>query len=101
MHRDPEPGSEFLPPEHPEVLDFLGRDAASGFAKLDAELVRVLEDLIDVLIARQVIRITDLPAEAQNKLFARKNFRERRSSHALRLYGDSEDGILPTGLVEL
>lgn len=98
LHRDPQPGSELLPADHPAVLDFLARDDA-GFARLDAGLVRVLEDLIDVLIARQVIRISDLPAEAQSKLFARKSFRERRSGQALRLFGDdADDGVVPTEL---
>jgi hypothetical protein len=64
-------------------------DGGDGFAKLDADFVRVIEDVIDTLIARHVINITDLPAEAQAKLFARKSFRERAGRNALDLFGDS------------
>lgn len=62
-----------------------------GFARLDADFVRVLEDVIDTLIARHVINITDLPDQAQAKLFARKSFRERVGRNALRLYDESGD----------
>ena len=99
LHRNPEAGAEFLPPDHPEVQAFVGAGNApqSEFAKLDADVVRVLEDLIDVLIARQVLRITDLPVQAQEKLYARKSFRDRKPAQALRLYGDEDDdGILST-----
>jgi hypothetical protein len=64
--------------------------AADGdFARLDADFVRVLEDVIDTLIARNVINITDLPDQAQAKLFARKSYRDRVGRNALHLYGDS------------
>ena len=59
-----------------------------GFARLDADFVRVLEDVIDTLIARHVINITDLPDQAQAKLFARKSFRERAGRNALSLFAD-------------
>jgi len=59
-----------------------------GFARLDADFVRVLEDVIDTLIARNVLNITDLPDQAQAKLFARKSFRERAGCNALKLFGD-------------
>jgi hypothetical protein len=65
--------------------------AAGGdaFARLDADFVRVLEDVIDTLIARHIINITDLPDQAQARLFARKSFRERAGRNALRLFEDS------------
>lgn len=88
LHREPVPGGEALPPDHPEVVAFLGQDRdQQRFAALDADLVRVLEDLIDALIRRNVINITDLPPEAQAKLFDRKHFREGMQAHALSLFG--------------
>jgi len=63
--------------------------SGDGFGRLDADFVRVLEDVIDTLIARNVINITDLPDQAQAKLFARKSFRERLGLNALRLFEDS------------
>ena len=59
-----------------------------GFARLDADFVRVIEDVVDTLIARNVINITDLPDQAQAKLFARKSFRERSGRNALKLFDD-------------
>ena len=44
------------------------------------------EDVIDTLIVRHVINITDLPDQAQAKLFARKSFRERVSKSSLQLF---------------
>lgn len=53
------------------------RKAAESFSGLDADFIRVVEDLIDVLITKGVIRITDLPPGAQRKLTARKDLRGR------------------------
>ncbi|MEY4765143.1 MAG: hypothetical protein RI907_1816 [Pseudomonadota bacterium] len=90
LHKEPVPGAEALPFTHPDVQQFLGEDREQRqFASLDAGLVRVLEDLIDALIRRNVICITDLPMEAQLKLFDRKHFREGVRDHALDLYDGS------------
>jgi hypothetical protein len=87
LHRDPVVGAQVLPEDHPEVRQFVGMDAESQqFAALDASFLRVLEDLIDALIRRNVLCITDLPMEAQLKLFDRKHFREGRSAHSLDLF---------------
>lgn len=82
--------SEFLDDRHPDVQAFLG-DADGGFTRLDADFVRVIEDLVDVLLSKNILNITDLPAEAQAKLFARKSFREKASKNSLRLF-DSDFG---------
>jgi hypothetical protein len=113
LHRDARAGAQWLPPNHPELQRFLGAaaparpaaegdapdEAEAGFASLDAGLIRVVEDLVDVLVARNVINITDLPPEAQHKLFARKNFRERFQRNALQLFEAPEHllvGAAPT-----
>ncbi len=44
---------------------------------LDVEFIRVLEDLIDALLANGTIRLTDLPPEAIRKLSQRKRARQR------------------------
>ena len=62
------------------------------FSRLDADFVRVIEDVIDTLITRNIFNITDLPAEAQAKLFARKSFRERISQSSLRLFEATDFG---------
>jgi hypothetical protein len=92
LHRHAEAGtSEFLPDDHPHVRSFLALPAgeSEGFARLDADFVRVLEDVIDTLVSKNLINITDLPPEAQAKLFSRKSFRERTSQNSLRLFGEA------------
>jgi hypothetical protein len=87
LHRDPVVGAQTAQPDDPDVLRFLDQDAEQQrFAHLDAGLVRVLEDLIDALIRRNVLNITDLPMEAQHKLFDRKHFRDGMHGHALDLF---------------
>lgn len=44
---------------------------------LDADFIRVLEDLIDALLANGTLRLTDLPPLALEKLNQRKQVRER------------------------
>jgi hypothetical protein len=89
VHRQPVPGADFIAADSRELRQLLGHNGAGrpgdAFASLDAGLIRVLEDLVDVLVARNVINITDLPGEAQHKLFARKNFRDRFGRNALDL----------------
>jgi hypothetical protein len=93
LHRAGEPGAEFLPDDHLEVQAFVGNsgEAKEDFSRLDADFVRVIEDVIDTLIVKNVINITDLPEQAQAKLFARKSFRERVSKSSLRLFGQPTD----------
>lgn len=68
---------EWLPGHHPAVLSFLGDGNETGFAVLDTELIRVIEDLTDTLISKGLLRLTDLPHSAQVKQLSRKGFRER------------------------
>ena len=93
LHREPVEGSEHLSLSDPAVQAFLRADGARGFAELDAGLVRVLEDLIDALIRLNVLRITDLPLEAQTKLFERKHFREGLQTRALQLFAPDDNGV--------
>lgn len=58
----------------------------------DLPMVRVLDDLIDVLVSRGVIRFTDFPDEAQRKLVERRSLREKLDS--LKLFGDDIDELL-------
>jgi hypothetical protein len=95
LHRQADPGaSEYLNDDHPEVQSFIGgrEGPPENFARLDADFVRVLEDVIDTLVSKNLINITDLPPEAQAKLFSRKSFRERSSQNSLRLFGETSFG---------
>jgi hypothetical protein len=89
-----EPGfDETLADDAPEVQAFLTRfqsQPPKGLAESDLEMVRVLEDLVSLLIERNVIRFTDLPTAAQTKLLSR---RELRGQHqGINLLSD-EDNI--------
>ncbi|GGH52707.1 hypothetical protein GCM10010975_07580 [Comamonas phosphati] len=44
---------------------------------LDTDFIRVLEDLIDALLANGTLRLTDLPPQALEKLQQRKHVRQR------------------------
>ena len=77
---------EEIPADHPELRHFLGGEPGESFSALDAGFIRVLEDLIDALIAKGVLRVTDLPHEAQRKLSDRKGLRNRMKG-ALDLLG--------------
>lgn len=70
-----------------------GVNAADELIQSDADMVRVLEDLIDVLIDRGVIQFTDLPKPAQAKLLQRKETRATLSNR-LDLIGDDEAGLI-------
>jgi hypothetical protein len=89
LHREAEAGAvEFVADDAPEVRAFIDQLDPQAFSQLDADFVRVLEDVIDVLVARHVINLTDLPAQAQSKLFARRSHRHSTSLSRLNLLGD-------------
>ena len=95
LHREDPGDAEFLGDDHSDVQAFVGNAGAAGpdgFNRLDADFVRVIEDVIDTLIVRNILNITDLPEQAQAKLFARKSFRERVSKSSLRLFESSGFG---------
>ena len=71
-----------------EVIKFLGsEDKLDSWIKLlslsDISIIRVLEDLIDLLVRKNVIMLTELPEEARDKLRERKRVRERMESDQL------------------
>lgn len=81
VEREPFAGvTENLSVESPELLAWLTAREEMNERLLrlkgsDLELVRVLEDLVDVLVTRRVILYTDLPLVAQEKLHRRAEVR--------------------------
>lgn len=72
--------AEELPADAPELVAFLATEDGDHpnqqhLTATDLEMVRVIEDLIDVLIDRGVITFTDLPDAAQKKLSKRQSLR--------------------------
>ncbi len=71
--------SETLPADHPEILawqDTVVEKRLQQLRQSDMDMIRVLDDLIQVLTQKGVIRVTDLPAAAQAKLMDRSQARE-------------------------
>lgn len=90
LHRHADGASaEWLAHDDAQVIGFLGQSPAAGFDQLDADFIRVLEDLIDALIRQRVINITDLPPAAQRKLYSRKDHRAPTALTELNLLGDA------------
>lgn len=81
--------------ESPELEIYLQQleEAGEQIAGTDKPLVRVLEDLIDLLIDREVIRFTDFPQVAQGKLMARRQLRAALNP-GLDLLDDGEKPII-------
>jgi len=67
-------------------------DTKADLARMDVDFIRVLEDLIDILVAKGVINLTDLPPQALDKLSQRRRVR-RRLRDALDLI-EGDDDIL-------
>ncbi len=44
--------------------------------KLDLDMVRVIEDMVDLMIEKRLILFTDLPQPVQNKLLFKRSLRE-------------------------
>jgi len=64
--------NEALPNDSPEAQAWF----AKKLQQSDLDMIRVLEDLIEVLTSKGVISITDLPASAQAKLLSRSSARQ-------------------------
>ena len=59
---------------NPEVQRYL-EVAMKQLSPSDTETIRVIEDLVDLLIEKKLILLTDLPAAAQKKLSERRQIR--------------------------
>ena len=49
----------------------------------DLGIIRILEDLVDLLVAKNLIMYTDLPEDAQKKIRERKKVREKMETESL------------------
>lgn len=60
-------------------INFLEHALAEGdaFRESDIHLARVLEDVITLLVERNIIRFTDLPEQAQKRLNQRQSMRHK------------------------
>ena len=77
----PSEDTEHLAASHPDVIAFLNLNSSEEqslqfLTSSDYELVRVLEDLIELLIEKNVVLFTELPFAAQHKLVQRRRARQ-------------------------
>ena len=81
------------PADRAEVIAFIAGLSPRKAALLDSDLslIRALEDLIDVLIQKEILRFTDFPESVQAKLLARRTL--RGSLKSLQLL-DEDHGII-------
>ena len=86
--------SEELAVDSPELRAFIEDLGGENkvFESSDMKMIRAIEDVIDLLITKNVICITDLPAAVQSKLMERRSL--RHSLNALNLIGEDEQGLI-------
>ncbi|SDB34074.1 hypothetical protein SAMN05660653_01640 [Desulfonatronum thiosulfatophilum] len=89
IHNAPKPNVDEVKHDvDDELLEFLHRTTHVDTRKLllslsDMGMIRLVEDLIDLLINKNVILYTELPEYAQEKIRKRKLLRETVSSQTL------------------
>ncbi|MFK3776383.1 MULTISPECIES: tryptophan synthase subunit beta [Pseudomonas] len=90
--------NELLPADHAEIQDWFADDLVENSLKQlkqsDLDMIRVLEDLIEVLTEKGVISITDLPAGAQAKLLNRSTARRALGSLNNLIEEDEGGGLI-------
>lgn len=92
-------GAEMVSPNDQELTAFLQTDSPESRAQRelmesDMGLIRVIEDLIDVLIERGTIMFTDFPEPVQKKLLARRGLR-KEFSYVDDLFNAEDGDFLP------
>ena len=70
---------QFIEDDDQQYLSFLEQELKkhAAFRESDIQLARVLEDLINILIERNLIRFTDFPTAAQKRLNDRQSMRSK------------------------
>lgn len=89
--------TEELSSDSAELVAFMahrpdGKEVRAGLVLSDTELIRVIEDLIEVLIRKQLILPTDLPSPALDKITHRRKLRDRLTE-LVELVGNERDEI--------
>jgi hypothetical protein len=71
-----------------EILDYLIKTVSADSRKLllalsDMGIIRLVEDLVDLLIKKNIICYTELPEQAQKKIQERRRLRETKIPQTL------------------
>lgn len=76
----------FLAPDEPEVIQFLSHPEIGSDQRIQSEfelfaadlkMIRVVEDLIDLLTQKGIIMFSELPSAVQEKIICKKTVREQ------------------------
>jgi len=93
---------EYLPVSHPDIVEFFGVDTpkvegykAEGNARValqnsDTEIARVTEDLVHLLVKKNIILFTELPEIVQEKLITRERLRTKLNTPEHTIISDDE-----------
>ena len=85
--------TEALAADNAEVLQFIHeRWRQNELMSLDRDFVRVIEDTLELLMAKELILFTDLPAAVQEKLLRRRKVRQQ--TNYIGGYGQTESDII-------
>ncbi|MCK5647380.1 MAG: hypothetical protein KAI22_00740 [Gammaproteobacteria bacterium] len=95
FHERQDDADEELLVGNKEIIEFLESGDYSEYTnhllnRSDSDFIRVLEDLIDVLLDKHVLLLTDLPEAAQQKLLKRKKIRKK---HIQSILSEEDDDI--------
>jgi len=92
-------GAEEVSASDNELQRFLSQEspeqrAQKELMESDLGLIRVIEDLIDVLIERGAMMFTDFPEPVQRKLLARRGMR-KEFSYMDELFNNDDEDFMP------
>jgi hypothetical protein len=82
LHHSPqEAEAEWLEGDNPQIHQFLNSGAPTeqprfSLSNSDSDMIRVIEDLVELLIFKNVFTFTELPEAVQRKLGSRKQWRQ-------------------------
>jgi hypothetical protein len=95
---------EFLPLNHPDITAFIGQgdvidnessreregNVRVALQDSDAEIARVTEDLVGLLVKKNIILFTELPDIVQEKLISREKLRSKLNLPGPTIISDDE-----------
>ena len=95
IYGEPLEGTEEMAADNVELREFVSQGDSEAMARWqfmesDMALVRVFEDLVEVLMDKGIILATDPPAPAQRKLAARRGLR-KEFTYVETLFGGDEE----------
>ncbi len=93
VYNQPVEGGEEVAADDPGLSEFVQatapQEGMENWVNSDLGLARVMEDLVDILIEKNLINFTDFPHGAQKKLLERRGLR-KEFAYVASLFGDDD-----------